>query len=274
MKKLMTMVLLFVVLQSWSQGFEGTVKWTMKMEITDPKLKAEMEQSQKKMNDPATQAKMKEMQAKMNDPQMKAMMEANPQMKAQMENAMKMMQGGGMDAMTPKGFTVKLKGGNTLTLIEGAMPQEILHQKDKEQGVRLDRQNKTYSPLPTYTANSNPTSTPPKITKTTETAKILGYNCVKYLVETRMPNGMPTTQTIWTTTDLKDFDLKGLARQRMGQGMSIFHEGMEGVPLKTEMTMKEGNMLMEVVEIKRESLNAADFTIPSDFKEVKSQGGR
>ena len=182
----MTVAFLFVVLQAWTQGFEGTVKWSMKMDITDPKMKAEMEKGQKQMDDPARQAEMKEMEEKMNDPQMKAMMEANPQMKAQMENAMKMMKGGGMNSMMPKGFTVKMKGGNTLTIMEGSMAQEILHQKDKDQSVRLDRENKTYSVLPTYSGSGNAKTPPvaPKVTKTAETAKILNYNCVKYLVET------------------------------------------------------------------------------------------
>jgi len=39
--------------------------------------------------------------------------------------------------------------------------------------------------------------------------------------------------------------------------------------LKIESTTKEGNMIMEVTEINKESLNAADFTIPADYKEVK-----
>ena len=56
----------------------GIIKWSVKTEITDPKMKAQMEEAQKKMSDPATQAQMKQMQEKMNDPQMKAMMDANP----------------------------------------------------------------------------------------------------------------------------------------------------------------------------------------------------
>ena len=170
MKKLISIALLLIAMNAWSQSFEGTVKWSMKMVITDPKMKAEMDQAQQKMNDPATQAKMKEFEAQMNDPKMKAMMDANPQMKAQMESRMKMMQGmqsGGLNSMMPKGFTIKLKGGNTLTLMEGGMVQEILHQKDKEQGVRLDRQNKTYSYLPTVQGNgsgTNAVTSKPKIT--------------------------------------------------------------------------------------------------------------
>src|SRR5882672_4581043 len=122
MKKLLIVVLAFAAFSAWAQGFEGTIKWSMKMEITDPALKAKMEESQKKMNDPAQAEKMKKMQEQMNDPKMKAMMDANPAMKAQMENAMKMQQGGGdPSSFMPKGFTVKIKGDNALTTIDGGM---------------------------------------------------------------------------------------------------------------------------------------------------------
>ena len=86
-----TLCMIFFLLASVcciSQNFEGTMKWSMKSEITDPKLKAQMEEAQKKLNDPATQAEMKQMKEKMNSPEMKAMMDQNPQMKQQMEAAM------------------------------------------------------------------------------------------------------------------------------------------------------------------------------------------
>src|SRR5882672_6587721 len=122
MKKLLTAVLVLTMSSAWAQSFEGTIKWSMKMEITDPTLKAKMADGQKKMNDPAEQEKMKKMQEQMNDPKMKAMMDANPAMKAQMENAMKMQQGGGdPSSFMPKGFTVKIKGDNALTTIDGGM---------------------------------------------------------------------------------------------------------------------------------------------------------
>ncbi|HRI79380.1 MAG TPA: DUF4412 domain-containing protein, partial [Cyclobacteriaceae bacterium] len=260
-----------------SQAFEGTIKWTMKMEITDPKMKAEMEQAQQKMNDPATQAKMKEFEAQMNDPKMKEMMAANPQMKAQMEKQMAMMKGmqgggGGMGNMMPSGFTIKIKGGNRLTIMEGGMMAgEMLYSKDKDQTVRLNRNDKTYSILPSGGGGPGGSPVTPKVTKTGETAKILGYNCVKYIVEIT-EGGRPSTQNIWTTTDIKDFDLKSLAKQRMGQGQSLFYEGMDGVPLKIEAASKEGNIVMEASELKRETLDASLFTIPSDYKEVKMNG--
>jgi hypothetical protein len=245
----------------------------MKSEITDPKMKAQMEKGQQQLNDPANQAKMKEMQEKMNDPQMKAMMDANPQMKAQMESAMKMASGGGnMSSMMPSGFLMKVKGENSLTIMEGGMmPMEILNTKDKS--VRLDRKNKTYSELPKGENPSGKSTAEVKVTKTDEKATILNYSCTKYIA-TVTEGGKTLNQVYWTTTEIKDMDLKNLKKQRMNGGQPILYEGIEGVPLKMELGMAEAKMVMEVTEIKKESLNAADFTIPSDFKETKGMFGR
>ena len=275
MKKLVSLALFLMVIQAKSQTFEGSIKWTMKMDITDPKIKAQMEEANKKLNDPATQAKMKEMEEKMKDPKFKAMMEANPQMKAQMENMMKMAQGGSgdMNSMMPKGMTMKIKDGNTLTKMEGGMMDgnEILYLKDKNQSVKLDRANKTYSTLPQGQGAANGTTA--NITKTSETTTILGYSCTKYVGEIT-ERGNVVKQIFWTTTDIKDFDLKNLRSHRMGpNSRPVLPEGVDGVPLRIEMTMPEGNMVMEVAEIKRESLHTSDFNIPSDYKEVK-MGGR
>jgi len=272
MKKLFTAVLVLAVSSAWAQSFEGTIKWSMKMEITDPALKAKMAEGQKNMNDPAQQAKMKQMQDQMNDPKMKAMMEANPAMKAQMENVMKMQQGGGdPSSMMPKGFTVKVKGANSLTtVVGGMMAGDILNTPDKS--VHFDRANKTYSVMPSSEGKGMEKAQKPTVTKTSETTKILGYNCTKYIVTTA-DRGQPITSNFWSTTEIKDIDLKAMAKQRTGRGQAFMPEGMEGMPLRIESFTKEGNMVMEVTEIKRESLSASDFTIPSDYKETQGMFG-
>jgi hypothetical protein len=260
-----------------SQSFEGTVRWSMKMDFTDPKMKAQLEQGMQQLKDPAVQAQMKEMQEKMNDPQMKAMMDANPQMKAQMESAMKMMQGGGatdMSSMMPKGFILKVKGGNTLAIMEGGvMPMEILTLKDQNKTIRLDRKNKTYSVMQNPGAVESGAvqrNTPSvKVSKTTETTKLLGYTCTKYIASVT-ENDETINQVYWTTTEIKDFDLKNLNSQRFGRGgQQMFYEGIEGVPLKMELTMQEAKMTMLVEEIKKEALRAEEFSIPKDFKETQ-----
>ena len=275
MKKMIPCFLLLCAGTAQSQNFEGTIKWSMKMEITDPAMKAKMEEGMKKMNDPAMQAQMKEMQAKMNDPQMKAAMDANPQMKAQMENAMKMMAGGDMSSMMPKGFLIELKDGNAVSRMEGGPMGnfESLYLKDKDKSYRLDRQNKTYSVIEESKGGQEMASTPPKVTKTSETRKILNYTCTKYLAEYTV--GTHTiNQSIWATTDIKDIDFKSMSKHKMGRGESIYFEGIEGVPLRTEVISPQGTMSMEATEIKRGGVNAADFIIPPDFKETQGMFGK
>src|SRR5688572_21028689 len=119
MKKILILFILLTASKTFAQSFEGTIKWTIKIDITDPKRKAEMEEAQKKLKDPANQEKMKELEARMNDPQMKAMMENNPQMKAQMEKAMAAIKSGDMNSMFPTGMIVRIKGNDVLSKMEG-----------------------------------------------------------------------------------------------------------------------------------------------------------
>jgi len=262
-------VLLLIAFTTFSQSFEGTIKWSMKMDITDPATKARMEEAQKKMSDPANQAKMKEMQAKMNDPQMKAMLDANPQMKAQMEAAMKMMAGGDINAMIPKGMMVKLKNDNSLVTMDGGMMDktQILYLKDKDQSIHIDNTNKTYA-LMNSKSPANTTESQAKVTKTSETKKILNYTCTKYIVESTSPKGKTVEQLFWTTKEIS-IDMKNLSRHQAGKGNQFFYDNIEGVPLQIEMSTPEGKMTMEATEIKKESLSASLFQIPAGYKEVK-----
>ncbi len=265
-------LLLFCISAGLSaQNFEGSIAWDIKTEIRDPKMKAQMEQAQKQMNDPATQKKMKEMQAQMNDPQFKAMMESNPQMKAQMEKMMSMASSGNMTDMIPRSMTVKIKNGNSLTRMEGGMLSgEILYLKEKSVTYHIDKENKTYSSLGKATDNGDASKA--TVTNTGESEKILGYSCQKYKVDMQ-EKGKPLTQWIWATTEIKGIDMKGFASQGVRGNRPSFYTEIDGVPLKIEMTMPEMDMVMEASAVKKESLSAGDFTIPSGFTEVKGMFG-
>jgi len=269
MKKIILLLLLSTAIAS-AQNFEGTIVWKITSEITDPETKAKIDAANKKMNDPETQAQMKELREKMNDPQFKAMMESNPQMKAQMENMMKMAEGGGgLSSMMPTGYIIKIKDQNTLTRMEGGMManMEMLYLKNKNATYQLDREKKTYKVL--ASVNSDTIKMPDvKVTKTTETTKILNYPCTKYIVETKS-NGLAMQQFFWTTTAIKDLNMKNFANQRMGSNQhSFFYEKIEGVPLKIEIKQPQGAMIMEATEFKKQSLPLSDFSLPGDFKEV------
>jgi len=265
MKKLTTLIFIVGTINLMAQNFEGTMKWKMTMEFSDPSMKAKMEEASKKMSDPANQQKMEELKKQMENPQMKAMMEKNPQMKAQMEQMMAASSNGGGGSMVPTGITVKMKNGNVISKMEGGMmDMEVLFLKAKAQSFRLDRKNKTYTPMTSATAAEKPNV---KITKTSEVTKILNYNCTKYLVETT-ENGKPRSQVFWATKEIKDWDMKSMAQQRMGNN-AMFFEEIDGVPLKIEAGSADGKMVMEVVEMAKGSLSDSEFIIPADFKELK-----
>lgn len=269
MKKIILFFLLLSAAHANAQNFEGIITWKITAEM-DAATKAKMDEAQKKMNDPATQAQMKEMKEKMNDPQFKAMMESNPQMKAQIEQMLKMSEGGETNSFMPKSFVLKIKDQNTLTKMEGGIMgnMEILYLKSKNTTYKLDREAKTYSVMSKSGMDSLKVSDV-KITKTGETSKILNYNCTKYIAESTVA-GKPVQQIFWTTTAIKDLDMKSLAHQRMGNSQqSLFYEKIEGVPLKIEVKQAQMGMIMEVVELKKQSLGASDFAIPGDFKEAR-----
>ena len=248
-----------------AQSFEGIMTWKVSTEM-DAATKAKMDAAQQKMDDPETQAQMKEMKEKMNDPEFKAMMEANPQLKAQMEQMMKMSEGGGgMNSFMPKAFVIKIKGQDALTHMEGGMMGniDVLYLNSKNATYKLNREAKTYSVV----SGSDTTKLKEvKITKTSVTAKILNYTCTKYIAET-IVQGHTVQQIFWATTELKGLDMKSLARQRLGDNQhAMFYEKIDGVPLKIEVKQAQMGMTMEVVEIKKQSLPASDFVVPKDYK--------
>jgi hypothetical protein len=268
------LLIAFVLLTNFvlAQDFEGTIKWSMKMDITDPKLKAQMEEVEKKMQDPATQAQMKKAMEQMNDPQFKKMMESNPQLKAQMESMMKNMQAGG--SMMPTGMTLKTKAGNALTKMEGGplAGTETLMLKDKSESYLINRESKTYTVLP-HTGSAVATTKDPAVTvkKTTETQKILNYTCTKTIV-TVTQSGQTITQNFWTTNEIKNLNFKNLSNQIGGGKQTMYYKELDGVPLKMEMTMPQGTMVMQVTEIKKETLSSAEFQVPAGFTETRLPG--
>lgn len=251
-----------------AQDFEGVITWKFTQEM-DAATQAKMDEAQKKLEDPATQAQMKEMREKMNDPQFKAMMESNPQMKAQIEQMLKMTEGGDANSMMPKSMVLKIKDYNTLSVMEGGVlgNYEILSLKDKK-SYRIDRQAKTYAVMSNAGLDSGKVSNV-KITKTNETKTILNYPCTKYIAESTI-QGQPFHQIFWATTAIKGLDLKKLSHYNIGDHQqSMFYEKIDGVPLRVEVKQPQFSMAMEAVSVERKSLPASDFAIPSGFKETK-----
>lgn len=217
-----------------------------------------------------------ELEKQLNDPEMKAMFESNPSMKATLENqlkTMKSMQGdGGTSSLMPKSFTIKMKDGNSLTIMDGGMAAsmgDILYQKATDKTYYVKKEAKTYSVAPKHTPIPGEDSSIVTVVATAETKKILTYNCTKYIVSISR-KGEKQTMTVWATKDLKQFDVKSFHSSNMGgkNSYSDAFKKIDGIPLAMEMKEQGQVVSMEVIELKNTTLPASDFIIPGGFKEV------
>ncbi|WP_336515472.1 DUF4412 domain-containing protein [Pollutibacter soli] len=259
-------LLIFLPVQLLAQNFEGTIVWAVKL---DEATKAKMEQANKELSNPANQEKLKQLEEQMNTPEFKAMMDKNPQLKTQMENAKKALGAGNISALIPQGTTIKIKGSNSLVTTQGGtFGTEILTVGAKKQSYRIDRDNKTYTPLSVSDTISKPKGKY-TVTKTSETKKILDYNCTKYDVTYVDESGKSVTQHVWSTTEIKGLDMRSIARQASKGNSSFYVEGIDGFPLEIEFISGQGNFGMQVTSLKRENLPASTFEIPAGFTEKR-----
>lgn len=276
MKIRLIVVLFLAASTAMAQDFEGTIKWSIKMNYTDPKVKAQVEEAERQIKDPANQARMKEAMDRMNSPEMKKMMDSNPQLKAQMETMMKNMRGG--NSIAPTGISIKTKNGNVTSTVEGGIVNglETIYIKAKNESYLINRDSKTYSLVPEQSSTTattvlhEPTTA---INKTSETQKILGYTCTKTIVTITEADGTTVNQIFWVTKDIRGLDFKSFANQKIGSTKSAsYYKNLEGIPLKTEMTTAQGTMIMEATEIKKQTLPASDFEIPAGFTKTNFMG--
>ena len=254
MKKLFALVILvsgFAAGSLLAQDFTGTLAWTMRVEITDPELKAQLDAAQTALSDPA----------------MQEMLKANPAMREMLE---KQMGGSAADAsggFFPKGFTLQIKGPRSLVKTEGGLsPRDVLTQADKNVSYQIDRKARTYSklaadPLKDYAGAY-------KVTPTSETTKVLGYTCRRFLVETT-DSGEKMRYSIWATNDIQGLDASSLRRLKFGQSAgSEFLAKIEGVPLKIDAVTPQAKLFMVATSVKTETLPDSLFIMPAGFKEV------
>ncbi|TAF74641.1 MAG: DUF4412 domain-containing protein [Bacteroidetes bacterium] len=272
MKKVFLLILpIFLSFTLFSQDFEGVISW--KMQSSMPKQAAMPQNANADMSN-AREELMKQLKNPevANNPQAKEMLE---KMLAQMPSSDAPSGANPMDNMMPKGMIIKIKGGNTLVSLEGGMAASmmgyILTLKGKPESYAIKKDKKTYSVLPKSNQKTNEAAL--LVTKTTETMKILGYDCVKFII-TNPKAKTPETQFIYATTQIKDIDSKLFKDVKAGQDdkFGAAMSKVDGVPLRMEVKSDDVSITMECTKIERKKLNIAEFTIPKDFKETKMFG--
>lgn len=239
------------------QDFEGHIAYKVTTHV-DPKI----QQASQELNTPENKEKMKMLEEQMKNPEFQKMLEKNPQLKVQIESALKVQAGGGLESFAPKSITIYLKEGNSLIKTEGgAQNSQLLYLKAKNTHYQIFPERKVYWNLQSNTSKDS--SKQLKAIKTTETLQILGYTCTKYTVQDQ-----GSTMAFWTTTQIKGMDYEQLIHQYQ-QGASQGIKGLEGITLKMEFKNAQGTMDMEAIELKRETLASSMFTIPAGFTEEK-----
>jgi hypothetical protein len=277
MKKLFFVALVAILYScAQAQDFEGTVVWKMRADISDPAMRQQMQAAQAQLSSPEIQAKLKEAQTAMNTPEMQAMMAQNPQMRAMIEKSMAAAApkpGASSDDATgglfPKSITMKAKGARTFVKIEGGMmPSEILTLGDKGVSYKIDRSAKTYQVL-AKPDDASPSAGAFKVTRTSESTKVLGYTCTRYLVEP-VGEGDGTTYSVWTTKEIKGLDPKKMSSLQVGRDSGPnFMSQLDGAPLKMEISTHQAKILMEATAIKTEPLPDSTFALPKGFTEER-----
>lgn len=254
-----------------AQDFSGTIAWSMRVEVTDPAMKKQLADAQSQLADPAVQAQMKQAQEAMKSPEMQAMLQANPQMKAMMEQQMAALSKAGasggdpLAGFFPKGFTLQIKGPRSLVKTEGGPAVgDVLTHADKNISYQIDRNVRTYRKLASDPLKETAGSY--KVTPTAETAKVLGYTCKRYLVETA--GAEKASYSVWATNEIKGLDAASLRRLNFGKSGSEFMSQIEGVPLKIDAVTSQAKLFMVATSVKAEALPDALFTLPAGFKEV------
>jgi hypothetical protein len=256
-----------LALNAFAQNFEGTITWSLNYDMAGG-MAQQMQQAQQMMNDPAVQA---QMLAAMNNPMMRQMLEQNPQMKAMMDGMGRGGAGGAMNGMMPRAISLKIKGNNSLSTIEGGMTAgEVLTLGDKNLAYLIDRNSRTYTTVNQNAAAAAAPAGRYKITKTSETTTILGYACTKTIVEETSGGGPAATYTIWSTNGIAGANSKQFSQMKLTQaGDASFMAAIEGVPLRLEIAALEMKATMEATAVKKESLADSLFVLPAGFTEQK-----
>ncbi len=274
MKKIILLsISLLVASVAFCQDFEGEITWKIDAQMLKTRENASPDNNNSEM------AKAREqLQKQLKSPEVAN----NPQAKEMLEKILAQMpspeanSGGSLaDNMMPKAMLIKIKNGSSVLTMQGGMVAsmmgDILSLKGKPETYAIKRDKKTYSIMPQSKALKGDEIF--TVSKTSETMKILGYECTKYIISNPKSKNAES-QIIYASTQVKGIDFKFLSNMKMGNSdkYSSAMKQIEGVPLRIEVKTPDANVNMECTQIEKKKMSDADFVVPTDYKEVKGMG--
>lgn len=162
----------------------------------------------------------------------------------------------------PSSTTITIKGNNTKVVTNGGMLAsmlgDVINKGDEKTSYFVQAANKTVYKVKNEELKNDKKddNDGPKVTKENSTAKILGYTCQKYKVETKSG-----TNYVWAT---KDIDIGNVEFRG-----KVSYKGVEGVVMKQEMNITDQGMTfvitMTMVSFEKKSVADSEFTFPAEY---------
>lgn len=174
-------------------------------------------------------------------------------------------------------ITYEMKGSRVRTDVElgqGHNASAILD-RDHDQMIMLMPAQHMYMVMPmrNAAAASGHDSDDVKIEKTSETQKILGYNCTKYVVTSK-----DTKTDVWATDELGTFMGLGAVGNPMGgrrAASAPWEQALTGknfFPLRVVSESGKSPFRLEVTEVKKGTIPDSAFEPPADFRKFDMSG--
>ena len=247
-------VVFVVVSTVRAEDFSGTMQWSARIEFVDPQVASQMEM----------------VQAALKNPELLSLLLQNPQLREMLESKLgPLSSSGSASSLLPTGFILSIKGQRAWVKTEGGLvSREVLSLADQHTAYVINRQARAYQKLPGPATAGSPSAVKLKVTRTTETAQILGYPCNRFIVEAN-DAGAKSRFSVWTTTAIKGFDAAAVKRLNWGLASGTdFMAQIEGVPLKVDAVTPDAKVALAATRITPGSVDGALFTLPAGFTQV------
>ena len=237
-----------------AEDFSGTMQWSARIEFVDPQVASQMEM----------------VQAALKNPELLSLLLQNPQLREMLEGKLgPLSSSGSATSLLPTGFILSIKGQRALVKTEGGLvSREVLSLADQHAAYTINRTARTYQKLPDPAAAGSASVVKLKVTRTTETAQILGYPCNRFIVEAN-DAGAKSRFSVWTTTAIKGLDAAAVKRLNWGQAGGIdFMAQIEGVPLKVDAVTPDAKVALAATRITPGTVDGSLFVLPVGFKQL------
>jgi hypothetical protein len=103
------------------------------------------------------------------------------------------------------------------------------------------------------------------LTRTTDTEKILGYSCTKYLITSA--DGKTQQGEVWVTS-IEGLNPAQLSQYRSSDLQISYFDKLNGIPLRSKVRFGTARFIIEATGIQVRKFEPSVFEVPAGYKKV------